>query len=88
MKIDWKKKLGSRKFWAMLAALVLSVLTAFGIPQLTLEQVAVIISGIGALVVYMLAESSVDKASATLEGKEITVELEGVDDEGLDNADE
>lgn len=79
MKIDWKKKLSSRKFWAMVAALVLSVLTAFGIPQMTAEQVVVIISGIGALVAYMLAESSVDKASANLEGKEITVELEGLD---------
>ena len=81
MKIDWKKKLSSRKFWAMVAALVLSILTAFGIPQMTIEQVAVIISGIGALVVYMLAESSVDKASATLDEKEITVELEGLDND-------
>lgn len=79
MKIDWKSKLSSRKFWAMVAALVLSVLTAFGIPQMTIEQVVVIISGIGALVAYMLAESSVDKASANLDGKEITVELEGLD---------
>ena len=83
--IDWKKKLGSRKFWAMLAALVLSILTAFGIPQLTGEQVVVIISGIGALVVYMLAESSVDKASALLDGKEITLELEAKEDEDDDN---
>lgn len=81
MNIDWKKKLGSRKFWAMIAALVLSVLTAFGVPQLTIEQVAVIVSGIGALVVYMLAESSVDKASADINGKEITVELEGLDND-------
>ena len=79
--IDWKKKLSSRKFWAMVAALVLSILTAFGIPQMTIEQVVVIISGIGALVAYMLAESSVDKASATLDGKEITVELEGLDND-------
>lgn len=81
MNIDWKKKLSSRKFWAMVAALVLSVLTAFGIPQMTIEQVVVIISGIGALVAYMLAESSVDKASANLDGKEITVELEGLDND-------
>jgi hypothetical protein len=62
--IDWKRKLSSRKFWAMVAALILSVLTAFGIPQLTAEQVVVIVSGIGGLVVYMLAESKVDAASA------------------------
>ncbi len=63
-KIDWKQKFSSRKFWAMITALILSILTAFGIPQLTIEQVAVIVSGIGALVVYMLAESKVDAASA------------------------
>ena len=79
--IDWKKKLASRKFWAMLAALILSVLTAFGVPELTGEQVVVIISGIGALVIYMLAESSVDKASVKLEGEEI-IELGGeIDDD-------
>ena len=66
MKIDWKTKLSSRKFWAMLAALVLSILTAFGVPSLTGEQVVVIISGIGALAVYMLAEGSVDKAAAQI----------------------
>lgn len=66
MKIDWKTKLSSRKFWAMLAALVLSILTAFGVPSLTGEQVVVIISGIGALAVYMLAEGSVDKAATQL----------------------
>ena len=62
MKIDWKNKLSSRKFWAMLAALVISVMTLFGIGELTSEQVAVVISGIGALCVYMLSESAVDKA--------------------------
>lgn len=65
--IDWKKKLSSRKFWAMVSALLLSILTAFGIPNLTAEQVVVIVSGIGGLVVYMLAESKVDAASAGAE---------------------
>ena len=61
MKIDWKRKLSSRKFWAMLAALILSVLTAFGVPELKSEQVVVIATGIGAISVYMLAEGAVDK---------------------------
>lgn len=77
MKIDWKTKLSSRKFWAMLAALVLSVLTAFGVPSLTGEQVVVIISGIGALAVYMLAEGSVDKAAA-----QFPEEFEVIEDTG------
>ena len=49
----------------MLSALILSVLTAFGIPALTGEQVVVIVSGIGALAVYMLAEGAVDKAAVS-----------------------
>ena len=61
MNIDWKRKLSSRKFWAMLAALILSVLTAFGVPELKSEQVVVIVTGIGAIAVYMLAEGAVDK---------------------------
>lgn len=74
--IDWKKKLSSRKFWAMLAALVLSVLTAVGIPELRAEQVVVIVSGVGALVAYMLAEGAVDKASASLDNIIVEVEPE------------
>jgi len=62
MKIDWKSKLSSRKFWAMLAALAISVMTLIGINDLTSEQVAVIITGLGAMCVYMLSESAVDKA--------------------------
>jgi hypothetical protein len=45
----------------MLAALILSVLTAFGVPELKSEQVVVIVTGIGAIAVYMLAEGAVDK---------------------------
>lgn len=70
MKIDWKRKLSSRKFWAMLAALILSVLTAFGVPELKGEQVVVIVTGIGAIAVYMLAEGTVDK-EAVSDGEDI-----------------
>lgn len=61
----------------MLAALVLSVLAAFGVPELTGEQVAVIISGIGAMAVYMLAEGSVDKEA--VEGGECDTQEEDIE---------
>ena len=78
MKIDWKRKLSSRKFWAMLAALILSVLTAFGVRELKGEQVVVIVTGIGAIAVYMLAEGAVDKEAVS--GGEHTADVDETDD--------
>jgi pimeloyl-ACP methyl ester carboxylesterase len=60
MKINWKDKLSSRKFWAALAALITAILTAFNVSDLTVEQVTIIIGGIGALVAYIFAEAHID----------------------------
>ncbi len=61
------KKLQSRKFWAA----VLSFLTAFGssfaLPQEAMGRVILIVSGIGAMCVYMLSESRVDAERIRLE---------------------
>lgn len=62
MKINWKQKLSSRKFWAALAAWVTSLLTAYGVTNNVIAQVGLIVAGIGALVVYMLAEAKTDIA--------------------------
>lgn len=62
MKIDWKQKLSSRKFWAAAAAWVTSILTAFNVTDNVIAQVGIIIAGIGSLCVYMLAEGMTDKA--------------------------
>jgi hypothetical protein len=63
-KIDWKRKLSSRKFWAALASWLTSLLTSWGITDNVIARVSIVIAGIGALAVYMLAESAADKASA------------------------
>ena len=63
MKIDWKAKLSSRKFWALVSALVIAIITAFGVSDLTVQQVAIIIAALGAVAVYILAESSIDRAA-------------------------
>jgi len=60
MKIDWKSKLSSRKFWAAIAAWLTSLLTAFHVSESNAAQIVVIVSGIGSLAVYMLAEAIVD----------------------------
>ena len=64
MNIDWKTKLSSRKFWAGVVSFVSAVLLAFNVDEMTTNQVITIVSGIGALVVYILAESYVDAKAA------------------------
>lgn len=59
-----RTKLASRKFWALLAALATAVLTAFGVADNDIVQITGIIGAFGAIIVYILAEASVDKARA------------------------
>ena len=62
MKIDWKAKLSSRKLWAALAGVVTALMAAFGIGDMTIAQVASVLSAVGVLAAYILGESMVDKA--------------------------
>lgn len=58
--IDWKRKLGSRKFWALLAGVVTSVLVLAGAGEDTIVKVTALITSVGAVIAYMLAEAHVD----------------------------
>jgi uncharacterized membrane protein len=62
MKIDWKSKLTSRKFWAAVIGFITAILVAFNVPDLEIEQVATIISAAGLLVAYIIGEGLVDSA--------------------------
>ena len=71
MKINWKQKLTSRKFWAAVIAFVTSILVAFGVPDLTIEQVIAVISAGSAMVAYIIGEGLVDASRIkTNENKE------------------
>lgn len=59
-KINWKQKLTSRKFWAAVIAVVVSVAAAFGIPEITVEQITAIISACAVLIAYIIGEGLVD----------------------------
>ncbi|MNI65701.1 hypothetical protein D3C73_1212180 [compost metagenome] len=63
-KIDWASKLSSRKFWALLAALATSALTAAGAGDNTVLHVTGVIGAVGACVAYMLAEGLSDAANS------------------------
>lgn len=74
MKIDWKEKLSSRKFWAAVIGFITAVMVACNFDSITVEQVAAIITAGGVLIAYILGESMVDKARAESQIQEITEE--------------
>lgn len=60
MKIDWAKKLSSRKFWVALSALVVAFCVLFGVDQLTVEKLTATISALGVLAAYIVTEGYLD----------------------------
>lgn len=70
MKIDWKSKLASRKFWAAVVGFVSAILVACNIDNLTVEQVTAVITAGGVLIAYILGEGMVDAARAKKEGSD------------------
>ncbi|HSW63844.1 MAG TPA: hypothetical protein VLH56_11150 [Dissulfurispiraceae bacterium] len=62
--IDWKRKLSSRKFWAAVVGFVAAILVAFGVDDLTIEQVTALITGVAVLIAYIFGEGMVDKERA------------------------
>lgn len=60
MKIDWRKKLSSRKFWAALTAVVGAACVLFGVSDLSIEKACALVSACGVLAVYIFAEGYVD----------------------------
>lgn len=64
MKIDWKRKLASRKFWALLAGLTTSGLLLANVSSNEIAEVAAVIGAFGSVACYMLAEAYVDGQAA------------------------
>lgn len=63
MKIDWKRKLTSRKFWFALAGFVSGLILAFNGSAETAETVyGCVLSG-ASVVAYIIGEGMVDSAN-------------------------
>ena len=65
-KIDWKKKLTSRKFWVALIGFISSLLVAFNVDSGSVEQITSIIMSGATLIAYILAEGFVDASNLNL----------------------
>lgn len=62
-KIDWKKKLTSRKFWAAVCNFVGMLVMAFGASSGTAEKITALIMAGATVIAYIIAEGLVDAAN-------------------------
>lgn len=62
MKIDWRRKLTSRKLWVAVAGFVSGLILAFGGEESTAGTVAGVILQGAAVIGYLLAEGLTDAA--------------------------
>lgn len=64
MKIDWKRKLTSRKFWGMVTNFVAMLIVAFGGTQEVAVQVTAIIMAGAGVAAYIIVEGWTDASAA------------------------
>lgn len=64
MKIDWVRKLTSRKFWSAIIAFVTEMVIAFGGTQSEATQIAAIILAGATVIAYIIGEGLTDAANA------------------------
>lgn len=60
MKINWKQKLTSRKFWAALTGFITAIMIVLKVDALTQEQVIGLIGAVSVLIAYIVGEGLVD----------------------------
>lgn len=65
-KEDFLRKLGSRKFWACITAVVVSLIAFTKATPETTERVVALVGAIGGLCVYMLSEGMADSKSESI----------------------
>ena len=70
MKINWKQKLTSRKFWAAIITFITTLLVAFGVPDMTIEQVVAVITAGSSMIAYIIGEGLVDAARIKKDGEQ------------------
>lgn len=62
-KIDWVRKLTSRKFWAAVVGFVTPLMTMMQVSESTAVQVTALIMAGGTLIAYIIGEGMTDAAN-------------------------
>ena len=65
MKIDWKRKLTSRKFWISIAGFVAGMIVIFGGSQETADKISGSIMSAAAVVGYVVGEGLADSTNGS-----------------------
>lgn len=68
MKIDWKRKLSSRKLWAAMAGVAAGLAMVFGLDENTISDVVGAMVSTASLIVYIITEGRVDAAALKGDG--------------------
>ena len=63
MKIDWKRKLTSRKLWTALASFVSMLMIYFGAAESEAAQVSALIMAGATVIAYLIAEGLTDASN-------------------------
>lgn len=63
-KIDWARKLTSRKFWAAVVGFATPIMTMMNVSDNTAVQVTSLIMAGGTLIAYIIGEGLTDAANA------------------------
>lgn len=79
MNIDWKRKLASRKFWACITAVIISMVAFTSASPETTERIVALVAAIGGLCIYMLSEGLADSSTTN-----ISVDTKEVIDEDIE----
>ena len=69
-KIDWIKKLSSRKFWAAICSFVCAICILFGVDEMTIEKLVATVSALSVLAAYILTEGYIDSKGVEKDKKE------------------
>lgn len=69
-KINWKRKLTSRKFWAAVVGFATPLMTMMQVSDSTAVQVTALIMAGGTLIAYIIGEGMTDAANIGSEDKD------------------
>ena len=69
-KIDWKRKLTSRKFWMAISSFVAMLVVSFGGSESQATQITALIMAGAAVVAYIIGEGLADASAAGTSGTE------------------
>lgn len=66
-KIDWARKLTSRKFWAAVVGFAAPLMTMMQVSDSTAVQVTALIMAGGTLIAYIIGEGMTDAANSEIQ---------------------